>query len=219
MDLENKDQFRFNKTEVAMSTQTPSITPTRLHVLQNHTENIEIIDVRTPSEYRSGHIEGARLLPLDELHSENLSQRIGEKIGDPKQTLYLTCQSGFRAGQAAELLADAGYRGVTVIEGGTEAWEKAGLPMKRCGSAISLERQVQITIGSLIVLKVFFGFTVHELFFALAAFIGSGLIVAGITRWCGMAQLIARMPWNRGGGCTGESNFSLNFTESKRSIS
>ncbi len=200
-----------------MNTQISSISPNRLHALQNQTKNVVIIDVRTPGEYRSGHIEGARLLPLDELCSDKSSERIGRKVRNDEQSLFLTCQSGSRAGQAAERLAKAGYRGVTVVEGGTEAWEKAGLPMKRCGNAISLERQVQITIGSLIVLKVFFGFTVHELFFALSALIGSGLIVAGITRWCGMAKLIARMPWNRGSGCTGESNFSLNFTESKRS--
>ena len=74
--------------------------------------------------------------------------------------------------------------------------------MQRCGSAMSLERQVQIIIGMLLVLKVFFGFTVHELFFAAIPIIGAGLIVAGITRWCGMARLIAMMPWNQGTDCS-----------------
>jgi len=67
---------------------------------------------------------------------------------------------------------------------------------------LSLERQVQIAIGSLLVLKVFLGFSVHELFFALTAMIGIGLIVAGTTRWCGMARLIAHLPWNRNTNCT-----------------
>jgi rhodanese-related sulfurtransferase len=185
-----------------MSIQIPSISPAELHALQRQHKGIEVIDVRTPGEYRSGHIKGARLLPLDELRPEKLPlvHSDGESR-DSEQNVYITCQSGYRAAQAAERLAIAGYRAVKVVEGGTQAWEKAGLPIKRCGSVISIERQVQITVGSLIVLKVFFGFTVHELFFALAALIGSGLIVAGITRWCGMAQLIAGMPWNRGGGC------------------
>jgi rhodanese-related sulfurtransferase len=186
-----------------MNTQIPSISPARLHSLQRQNPDVDIVDVRTPGEYRSGHIVGARLLPLDDLRPEILRAPCSDNTGpDAELTVYLTCHSGFRAGQAAERLVKAGHREVAVIEGGTQAWEKAGLPIKRCGSVISIERQVQIAIGSLIVLKVIFGFTVHELFFALGALVGSGLIVAGITRWCGMAQLIAHLPWNRGGGCT-----------------
>jgi rhodanese-related sulfurtransferase len=188
-----------------MNIQIPSISPARLHALRSKNEDFEIIDVRTPGEYRSGHIKGAKLLPLDELHPENIIARIDNTIPKSKSTLYLTCQSGFRAHQAAERLANAGHHNVMVVEGGTQAWEEAGLPMKRCGRVISLERQVQIAIGSLIVLKVIFGFNVHELFFALSALVGSGLIVAGITRWCGVAQLIARMPWNQDRNCNEEA--------------
>jgi len=79
---------------------------------------------------------------------------------------------------------DAGYPNLALIQGGTEAWAREGLPVKRCGSAISLERQVQIAVGVLLVLKVIFGCAVHELFFVAAAFVGAGLVVAGITRWC-----------------------------------
>jgi hypothetical protein len=107
-----------------------------------------------------------------------------------------------RAQQAAERLIDAGYHNLALIEGGTQAWEKAGLPIRRCGNAISLERQVQIAIGMLLVLKVLFGFTVHELFFAAIPLIGAGLIVAGITKWCGMARLIALLPWNQSRNCS-----------------
>ena len=79
--------------------------------------------------------------------------------------------------------------------------EQAGLPLQRYGSAISLDRQVQIAIGSLLILKVVLGYGVHELFFAAAAFIGAGLIFAGVSRWCGMSELIARLPWNRSVNC------------------
>ena len=95
---------------------------------------------------------------------------------------------------------------MTLVEGGTQRWEQLGLPVERCGKALSLERQVQIAIGSLLVMKVLLGFSVHELFFALTALIGVGLIVAGTTRWCGMAKLIARMPWNRTGNCPKQAN-------------
>lgn len=188
-----------------MNTLIPSIEPARLHALQGAGRKPEIIDVRTPSEYHSGHIDGARLLPLDDLHPKDLKAQVDEASTKSNATLYITCQGGARARQAAERLIDVGFHNVALVEGGTQAWDRAGLPMKRCGNTISLERQVQIAVGSLIVLKVVFGFTVHELFFALSALIGSGLIVAGITRWCGMARLIARMPWNRGGDCANEA--------------
>jgi rhodanese-related sulfurtransferase len=102
---------------------------------------------------------------------------------------------------AAQVLRDAGMEHLTLVQGGTEAWQKAGLPLNSCDSALSLDRQVQIAVGSLLILKVFFGFTVHELFFVAGAAIGAGLITAGITRSCGMARLIARMPWNRRPDC------------------
>ncbi len=78
--------------------------------------------------------------------------------------------------------------------------------MQRCGKAIALERQVQIAIGLLLVLKVVLGFTLHELFFAATAVVGTGLIVAGITRWCGMARLVALMPWNKRVNCAEQAS-------------
>jgi hypothetical protein len=122
------------------------------------------------------------------------------------ETLYLTCLAGPRAQQAAERLQQAGFDNIALIEGGTQGWQQAGLPLQRCGKAIALERQVQIAIGSLLVMKVLLGFSVHELFFALTAVVGTGLIVAGTTRWCGMAKLMARMPWNRGVDCAEQAN-------------
>lgn len=145
-------------------------------------------------------------MPLDELTPEHLEAKLNHAGAGHDQPLYLTCHSGIRAQQAAERLVEAGYRNLTLLEGGIEAWEKAGLPMQRCGKAISLERQVQIAIGTLLVLKVFFGFTIHELFFAATAVIGTGLIIAGTTRWCGMARLIALLPWNRSDNCSEQAN-------------
>ena len=94
-------------------------------------------------------------------------------------------------------LRDAGYTNLVLLQGGTQAWEKHALPMHRGQNPISLERQVQITIGALLILKVVFGFAISELFFVGGALIGAGLIISGVTRWCGLARLLARMPWNR----------------------
>lgn len=182
-----------------MTKRTFSISPAALHGRIRAGQQALLVDVRSAPEYRAGHVGGAHSVPLDELDPEALPERIGVPGAGKETPLYLTCQSGLRAQQAAETLRDAGYHNVALLRGGTEGWEKAGLPMRRCGSAISLERQVQITVGALLILKVAFGFTVHELFFVFAALIGAGLVTAGVTRWCGMARLIARMPWNRGG--------------------
>jgi len=179
-----------------------TISPQSLDSLLNREQAATLIDVRTPAEYRSGHATGAISIPLDELHPEKLPGLLGDTRLGHEHPLFLTCHSGIRAGKAAERLQNAGFKNLFLLEGGTQAWNRAGLPMQRCGSAMSLERQVQIAIGMLLVLKVFFGFTVNELFFAAIPIIGAGLIVAGITRWCGMARLIALMPWNKGTDCS-----------------
>jgi rhodanese-related sulfurtransferase len=178
-----------------------NISPSDLYALQEQGKRVELIDVRTAVEYRQGHIPGARLLTLDTFNDKTFKKQLGDPQVSNQASLYITCQSGIRARQAAELLQDAGYRKVVLVDGGTEAWQKAGLPIKRCGDVISLERQVQITIGSLLLLKVFFGFTFHEVFFLAGAFVGVGLIMAGVTRWCGLARLIAMLPWNRNQDC------------------
>ena len=188
-----------------MSARAISVSPQHVDTVRSQGEEVELIDVRTPAEYRAGHASGARLIPLDELSPESLAAQVQGPGAGQDGPVYLICQSGLRAQKAAERLMTTGYRNLALVEGGTDAWEKAGLPMARCGKAISLERQVQIAIGVLLILKVFLGFTLHELFFAATALIGTGLIVAGTTRWCGMARLIALLPWNRNGNCTGQA--------------
>ena len=185
-----------------MSKNITTISPQRLHAMWHEGKNITLIDVRGPAEYRAGHVAGAKLIPLDDLTVDALAEN--ELFDDIEHAcpVYLTCHAGLRAQQAAERLIEAGYHNVALLEGGTQAWQNAGLPIKRCGFAISLERQVQIAIGMLLLLKVIFGFTVSELFFAAIPVIGAGLIVAGITNWCGLSRLIALLPWNQNRNCS-----------------
>lgn len=180
-----------------MTDRIPSISAESLHRRMEAGFPVDLLDVRSPAEYRASHVRGARSLPLEELDAADLARRIGIQGGGDKAPLYLTCQSGLRAQKAARILLDAGYHNLMLLQGGTEAWRRAGLPMRE-SAALPLEQQVQITIGALLILKVVFGFTVHEFFFVLGALIGAGLVTAGLTRWCGLANLIARMPWNRG---------------------
>lgn len=169
-----------------------TISPQQLFQLQNAGSDIELIDVRTPVEYREVHADIARNIPLDRLDGTELTA--GKSDSTP---LYVICRSGGRGKQACEKLQAAGFTHVVNVEGGTQAWEQAGLPVVRGKKAISLERQVRIAAGALVVLGSALGAFVHPYFIGLAAFVGAGLVFAGITDSCGMGMLLARMPWNQ----------------------
>jgi rhodanese-related sulfurtransferase len=108
----------------------------------------------------------------------------------------LICKSGGRGKQACDKLIAAGHSNVINVEGGTTAWEQAGLPIVRGKKAMSLERQVRIAAGSLVVLGVLLSF-LNPYFIGLSAFVGAGLVFAGVTDTCGMGILISKMPWNQ----------------------
>ena len=155
----------------------------------------DLIDVRTPVEYATVHAEGAQLIPLDKLDPQAV---MAARNGSADEPLYVICKSGARAAKAVEKFRAAGFDNVISVAGGTTAWADAGLPVVRGTSRIiSLERQVRIGAGSLVVLSVLLGWLVHPALFGLAAFVGAGLVFAGVTDWCGMGLLLARMPWNQ----------------------
>jgi rhodanese-related sulfurtransferase len=154
---------------------------------------IELIDVRTPVEFREVHVAHARNVPLDRLDPVALTTIRNGNLDEP---LYLICRTGSRGRQACEKFLAAGFTNVVNVEGGTLACVKSGLPVVRGKKAISLERQVRIAAGSLVLLGLLGGL-VHPAFLALSAFVGAGLVFAGITDTCGMGLLLARMPWNQ----------------------
>lgn len=178
---------------------------------QQSGKSIELIDVRTPVEFQELHVEFARNVPLDRLDPAAIQ---AERNGNADQPLYVVCRSGSRGKQACDKLVAAGMTNVVNVEGGTLACEAAGLPVVRGKKTISLERQVRIAAGSLVVIGSALGFFVHPYFIGLAAFVGAGLVFAGITDTCGMGMLLAGMPWNQvktegstkspvSGGCCG----------------
>lgn len=162
--------------------------------LDKSNQGAALVDVRTPGEYKARHASGARLLPLDTIKPDVAKAEAEQHNGNP---LLLLCKSGKRAQQAAEALEAAGASHVYVVTGGTDAWAAAGLPVEEGKGVISLERQVRIAAGSIVLLGVVLGFTVTPGFFWLSGFVGAGLVFAGITDTCGMGMLLARMPWNR----------------------
>jgi len=171
-----------------------TITARELEEFRQRGTPVDLIDVRTPVEYREVHAEPARLVPLDALDPKAVMEARNGTKADP---LYTICRSGSRGQQAAETFHAAGFTNVINVEGGTLAWEQAGLPVVRGKKAISLERQVRIAAGLLVVLGTALGAFVHPWFLGLSAFVGAGLVFAGITDTCGMGLMLARMPWNR----------------------
>jgi len=163
-----------------------------LEQLRAEGKPIELIDVRTPVEYREIHVDFARNVPLSDLHPDTLM-----KERDSREPLYLICRSGNRGKQACEKFIAAGYANIVNVEGGTQAWADAGLPVTRGKKAVSLERQVRIAAGLLVLLGAVLGWFVDPVWVWLSGFVGAGLVFAGVTDTCGMGLLIARMPWNR----------------------
>jgi hypothetical protein len=135
-------------------------------------------------------------VPLDTLGEH--AREIQASVTAP---LVLVCQSGGRARRAEEALQAAGMANLHVLDGGMAAWVAAGLPVTRRGARMSLERQVRIAAGSMAATGGFLALLVDPLFAAIPAFIGSGLVFAGLTDTCMLGMLLARLPYNRAGGC------------------
>ena len=157
-------------------------------------EKIHLVDVRSPAEFQAVHAEGAILCPLDTLNPRRLAEQLGLSSTAPAALL---CASGNRAKKAAEKFFSEGIPHCLVVEGGTHAWEAAGLPVTKGKGVISIERQVRIGAGTVVLAGVLLGHYVHPGWYFLSGFIGCGLIFAGITDWCGMGLLLAKMPWNQ----------------------
>lgn len=148
-----------------------------------------LVDVREPFEFQRENAEGAVNVPLASLVVEDLLQRAaGRKVA-------LICQSGTRAGMAKQKFADNDE--VVVIDVGTLAWAQAGLPTVQGKSVMFLERQVRIAAGALVAFGVLLTLLGQGWGIYISGFVGLGLVFAGVTNTCGMAMVLAKMPWNQ----------------------
>jgi rhodanese-related sulfurtransferase len=165
----------------------PSIDVARARLLLD--QGAVLVDVREADEHAREHVPGARHNPLS---------RLAAVEAPAGKAVIFHCRSGARTAANASRLAAAAQCEAYLLEGGLEAWKKAGLPVSLDrGQPIEIMRQVQIVAGSLVLLGVVLGVWVAPAFLGLSAFVGAGLAFAGISGWCGMARLLALMPWNR----------------------
>jgi len=152
-------------------------------------EGAVLVDIREADEHAREHVPGAR--------HQALSRLAKFDPADAKAVIF-HCRSGARTQANAPRLATVAGCEAYILEGGIDAWRKAGLPVatdKR--QPIEVMRQVQIAAGSLVLLGIVLGVWVTPAFLGLSAFVGAGLVFAGVSGWCGMAKLLALMPWNR----------------------
>jgi rhodanese-related sulfurtransferase len=168
-----------------------TISPVELQQILATQPDAPVIDVRTPVEFSEVHVPSARSVPLDELKAGSLQLQ-------KDQPVYLLCRSGQRATKAAEKFEKEGFSQTIVVEGGTLAWIESNLPVMRSTiKVISLERQVRIAAGAIVFTGVLLAHFVNPNFIWLSGFVGAGLLFAGITDFCGMGLLLAKMPWNK----------------------
>jgi rhodanese-related sulfurtransferase len=175
---------------------TTSISPAELKDLLVRGE-IELLDVRTPLEFGEVHVVGAKNVPLDELDPTALLW----PNTDANRPVYIICRSGSRGQKGCDKLTAAGFTSVINVDGGTLACEQAGVPVARGQKVMSLERQVRIAAGGIALTGAVLALTVHPWFAGIPAFIGGGLVFAGLSDWCGMGLLLAKMPWNKRATC------------------
>lgn len=150
-----------------------------------------LVDIREPDEYAREHIPGSISLPVSALESAELTLEAG-------QNAIFHCKSGMRTDSNCAILAQHVEGEAFMLDGGLDAWRAQGLPTAKDTTApLEINRQVQITAGSLILLGILLGWFISHAWFGLSAFVGAGLIFAGISGWCGMATLLQAMPWNR----------------------
>lgn len=149
-----------------------------------------LIDVREYPEFAGGHIEGSELVPLGTLG------RVSEGWAR-EEPLTLVCRSGRRAEEARQALAAKGFTSLDVLKGGVEAWTSEGKPLTAVAKRPwSMERQVRVTAGSLVLAFFGLGLLASEKFFLGAGLVGAGLVYAGVSDTCMMASVLGRMPWN-----------------------
>jgi glyoxylase-like metal-dependent hydrolase (beta-lactamase superfamily II)/rhodanese-related sulfurtransferase len=167
------------------------ISPRSAYELITKDPAVKLLDVRSALEYNEVHIKDSINIPID-----MLADRINELIQSGKAYIVL-CRTGNRSPMAADMLVQSGLPSVKVMNGGTTRWQKEKLPVEKGVGGISLERQVRIIAGSLVLVGILLSIFVHSWFLGIPIFVSGGLVFAGITDNCLMGILLMKLPYNK----------------------
>ena len=164
------------------------LTPKALQTALERHEAL-LIDVREPVEFAREHIAGAESLPLSAFHISKLPR---------DRKIVLCCQSGTRSTSALAQLQAGGYTDIAHLDGGLAAWKAARFTTTvDVSQPLSIMRQVLIVAGSLTLAGAILAWVISPWFILLSAFVGAGLMFAGITDTCMMAMLLTKLPYNQ----------------------
>jgi rhodanese-related sulfurtransferase len=171
---------------------TDPLSATDLRDLLDSASRPRVVDVRTPAEFETVHIPGSYNVPLDifRARSADVAERLN---GD----VVLVCRSGQRSTQAQHTLNSAGFTSARVLRDGIEDWQKQGYTVDRGRQRWDLERQVRLVAGSIVLSSIVGSVAAPKLKWIGAA-IGAGLTYAALSDTCAMANVLARLPYNRG---------------------
>ena len=181
--------IRVNRQGEAVSIK--MISPKDSHALSIQKAEVKFLDVRSAFEFSQAHIKDALNVPLDMLIG-----RIPE-LSQTKQSYIVLCRTGNRSPMAADMLIQAGISSVKVMDGGMTQWQKQKLPVVKGQGGVSLERQVRVMAGSIVLCGILLSWLVNSWFIGISIFVSCGLIYAGLTDNCMMGMLLMKLPYNQ----------------------
>ena len=181
--------IRVNRTGEA--TALTMIPPKDAQALMAKDGRYKLLDVRGPLEYGEVHIKGSVNVPMDMVTSKL------DELGRSGEAYIVLCRTGNRSAMAADMLLQSGIRDVKVLDGGMTRWQKERLPVEKGVGGISIERQVRMAAGSVVLAGVALAVLIHPAFIAITVFVGCGLVYAGATDNCMMGMLLMKLPYNR----------------------
>lgn len=167
------------------------ISPKEAQEIISKDSRVRLLDVRSALEYSDSHIKDSINMPIDMLTSKI------KDLSEHSQGYIVFCRTGNRSPMAADMLLQSGIRYVKVMEGGIERWKKERLPIVKGQGGVSLERQVRLIAGSLILLGIMLAWLVHWGFIFISVWVASGLVFAGLTDSCLMGMLLMKLPYNK----------------------
>lgn len=167
------------------------ISPPAALALVEKSPQAKLLDVRSALEFSQVHIKDSINIPID-----MLSAKVND-LSQSKQQYIVLCRTGNRSPMAADMLIQSGIHGVKVMQGGMTRWQKEGLPVIKGEGGISLERQVRLIAGSLVLLGIILSWLVHWAFIFISVFISAGLVYSGLSDNCLMGMLLMKLPYNK----------------------